>query len=58
MAVESTSEPPKPKRYKSLADDEIDNIEGKHQSTSTKKNTQWGINLFQGMNYTAMDLFF
>ncbi|WAR22574.1 hypothetical protein MAR_016548 [Mya arenaria] len=44
--VDGTSEP-KPKRFKALADDEIDSTEGKPKSTSTKKNSQWGINLFQ-----------
>ena len=57
LPEETTPDEPKPKRFKALADDEINKIEEKHQSTSTKKNTQWGINLFQGTKY-IIKLFF
>jgi len=40
---------PQQKRFKAMTDSDIDSLEGKHQSTATKKNTQWGVNLFQGM---------
>ena len=29
-----------------MTDSDIDNLEGKHQSTATKKTPQWGVNLF------------
>ncbi|KAH3788761.1 hypothetical protein DPMN_166909 [Dreissena polymorpha] len=34
---------PQQKRFKCLAEADIDSLETKHQSTATKKNTQWGI---------------
>lgn len=45
-----TDEPdePKVKRFKALGSKDLDNIEQQHQSMATKKNTQWGVNLFQG----------
>lgn len=40
---------PKVKRFKSLDNKDLDNLEQQHQSMATKKNTQWGVNLFQGI---------
>ena len=37
-----------PKRFKSFEEEDINKIEGKNQSSSTKKNTKWGVNIFQG----------
>jgi len=44
-----TRDQPRQKRFKSIADSEIDSLEGKIHSRQTKKNTLWGVNLFQGI---------
>ena len=36
------------KRFKSVSELELNEFQDARQSTSTKKNTKWGIRLFQG----------
>ena len=35
-------------RFKKLTETELDNLEAKRQSASTKRNTKWGVKVFQG----------
>ena len=36
------------KRFKTVSDEELMKYHESHQSSSTKKNTQWGLNTLQG----------
>lgn len=38
----------KSNRFKSLSEEDLKGIEDTRQSKSTKQNTKWGVNLFQG----------
>jgi hypothetical protein len=38
-----------PKRFRSITDTELQEFQGARQSKSTKRNTKWGIQLFQGI---------
>ena len=37
------------KRFKSVTESELKELEDKRQSEATKKSTKWGVKLFQGM---------
>ena len=40
----------KQKRFKSISEEELNVLQDKKQSKSTKKNTKWSISVFQGTN--------
>ena len=44
---EPTTEPEK-KRFKSVTDEDVENLFAARQAPSTKKNTLWGMKIFQG----------
>lgn len=41
--------PAPPKRFKSMTEEQIQMFEDSRQSNSTKRNTKWGVKLFQGI---------
>jgi hypothetical protein len=40
---------PSEKRFKSVSETDINDLKDKRQSEATKRNTKWGLKLFQGM---------
>ena len=46
--------PNPPKRFKSLTEEDLLSLQESKQSQSTKRNTKWGVNVFQGTQNMKM----